>query len=435
MADYINDPTIINQTAEQAVKSTAQPYKAPVGSHMGINPYTGAYEPLNDITTEQQYNQGIDPRYTSANQVQTYQNIQDDPLMQAGVGMQPLGRYGVGAATGTFHAADNPYAEGTPEAAHYDATHMQAAQGTVDPNSMVQNQMDQILNSGDYDGDGLPDWTQPAVAASNQRMNELGLGASTMAANAQSAAVFNAAMPMAQANAQVVAQLNSQNLSNQQQAMLNNAAWDNAAKQFNAQSEQQQQQFFAGLTSDIAKFNATQQNAMEQFNAGQINSMNQFIEGINNQRDMFNANMQFAIDQSNVQWRRTINTANNAGQNAANQANAANMFNMSMTAQNNMWQQSRDEASWALTASENAANRQLSLVNSSLNRATSLEIMASQQSAAMYSSLGAFGTSLLGGPIGTGISNTVFGTTSTTDSLTTNPETLLNDFDTFATTI
>ena len=38
-------------------------------------------------------------------------------------------------------------------------------------------------------------------------------------------------------------------------------------------------------------------------------------------REKYNAEMRQVIDQSNVQWRRSINTANNAEQNRVNQLN------------------------------------------------------------------------------------------------------------------
>jgi hypothetical protein len=90
-----------------------------------------------------------------------------------------------------------------------------------------------------------------------------------------------------------------------------------------------------------------------------------------------------------------------------------NALNISQTDMNNLWQQARDEASWSLTASENSQNRGLSLVNSALNRQTSLDILNSQMQAAMFSQLGGFGVNLLGGlfggsgasGIGSGISN------------------------------
>lgn len=339
-----------------------------------------------------------------------------------------------------------------------------AYQGQVDPQSMVQNQLQQILTTGIPEGQTVPDWARPAVTAARQAMNDMGLGNSTMAGNATADAILKTALPIAAQNAQVVAQLNSQNtaainaarqynastvaqlnllntqnaqtaanltaqaandaskfdasvvsqlmftnLANQQQTLLSNQAADNAAKQFNAQSAQQNNQFFASLTSQIAAQNADRSTAVSQFNAGQQNSMSQFLDNLGSQREEFNSQNQLLVEQSNVQWRRAVNTANTAGTNAAAQANVQNLFNLTQTAQNNLWQQARDEASWALTSTENAKNRELSLVNSSLNRQTSLQILASQLNAQMFGQLGQLAGNILGGPIGNGLANSLFG--------------------------
>ncbi len=147
------------------------------------------------------------------------------------------------------------------------------------------------------------------------------------------------------------------NQQQQQQVLLSDQASLNAAEQFNATSQNQTTQFFAGLGADINKFNATATNASNQFNAGQANAMAQFNANVQNAREQFNANNKQVIAQSNAKWRRDINTANTAAQNAANQVNAANYYNLSNTALNNIWQQFRDEADYAYTASENAADR------------------------------------------------------------------------------
>ena len=77
--------------------------------------------------------------------------------------------------------------------------------------------------------------------------------------------------------------------------------------------------------------------------------MNQFNANLENQREQFNTKNSILIDQSNAVWRRQINTQNTALQNAANQMNVMNRFNMSQTALNNRWQQFRDNEFWART--------------------------------------------------------------------------------------
>ena len=79
--------------------------------------------------------------------------------------------------------------------------------------------------------------------------------------------------------------------------------------------------------------------------------MSQFNANLENQREQFNTKNSILIDQSNAVWRRQINTQNTALQNAANQMNVMNRFNMSQTALNNRWQQFRDNEFWARTTS------------------------------------------------------------------------------------
>lgn len=394
----------VNAAGNVAVASSAPPYN-PLTSGTSNDPYNGQPNSVSNIATESQFNNAYSPQFLPGTQ-QTYNPIQNSPDQELDRNAYQLNPDGT-TAQQTNANASQVNAPTNPGAANYDATLGTAAQGKVDPNSMIQNQFEQLMNDGTKDGQGVPAWARTAVTAANQRMNGLGLGASTMAGGATAAAILNAALPMAAANAQVVAQLNSQNLSNSQQTMLSNTAFTNAAAQFNAQNLQQNNQFFASLTSQIAAQNADRSTAVSQFNAGQANTLAQFNSNLANQREEFNTQNQLLIDQSNVQWRRTINTANTAGINAANQANAQTLFNLSQTDQNNLWQQSRDEASWALTSSENSQNRLLSLVNSSLNRNTSLNILSSTLNANMFSNLGALGVNLLNGQVGAGLASAV----------------------------
>ena len=169
-------------------------------------------------------------------------------------------------------------------------------------------------------------------------------------------------------NAQNFLQLDMANLSNEQQtelfksqqiinSMLTDQAARNASMQFNAQSENQANQFYDNLNSTINMFNSEQQNAQERFNAGQINAANQFNAEMKNQREQFNAQNQLVVDQSNAQWRREIATADTAAINRANELNAINTLDISNTAYNNMWQLYGDQMEWAWTSAENQQDR------------------------------------------------------------------------------
>jgi hypothetical protein len=158
-------------------------------------------------------------------------------------------------------------------------------------------------------------------------------------------------------NAQAFLNLDMASLSNEQQgevlkyqaktnAMFTDAAADNARLQFNAQSENQVDEFFAQLGSSTAQQNSNRVAAMKQFNSDQTNSTAKFNASLVDTREQFNSSMTTQINQSNATWRRQINTANSAAQNEANRTNALNTFGMNQNALNNIWQQYRDEASW-----------------------------------------------------------------------------------------
>ena len=124
------------------------------------------------------------------------------------------------------------------------------------------------------------------------------------------------------------------------QSMFTDQAALNAAQQFNATSQMQDDQFFASLASNTSQFNASQANAQAQFNAGQVNVLERFNTEINNQRDQFNAQNRLVIDQANAQWRRQIATADTAAVNRANEINAQSLLGVSQSAYNNLWQNS-----------------------------------------------------------------------------------------------
>lgn len=210
----------------------------------------------------------------------------------------------------------------------------------------VQGQLADLYE--DFEGGQVPAWAAGAIRSANQIMAARGMGASSIAGQAITQAAMEAALPIAQADAAVNAQ-----------ALFTQYAAQNAAKQFNAQSQQQNDQFFANLETQVSTFNAEQQNTIERFNAGEANALAEFNAGLRNQREQFNSSMRLQIDQSNVQWRRQINTANTAAINAANQFNASNVMQMSQTAMNNLWQEWRDIADFSFQAQQNQMDRDL----------------------------------------------------------------------------
>lgn len=292
--------------------------------------------------------------------------------------------------TGTSQQVDQTFNQ---TAANYDPSLIgnNAAQGQIKPEDTVAGQ---YKNLTDF-SNGTPGWAQGALNKTNEQMAARGLGGSSIAAGATMSAILTAALPIAQQDASFNMQMDLANLTNRQQALLSDQAASNAAKQFNATSDNQVTQFFANLTTQIATQNAARADAMSQFNAGQADALAQFNSQLQNQRDQFNAANQLVIDQSNAQWRRSINTTNTAAINAANQVNAQNMFNLSTQAQANLWQQWRDEASWANTDSENALTRAHNLAVAALSRQTAFDLNNQAQQQELAQLMGKFAINVL----------------------------------------
>ena len=177
--------------------------------------------------------------------------------------------------------------------------------------------------------------------------------------NVQQAAVMNAQnfLNVSMADADRKQQVDMFKSQQQVQSIFTDTAAKNAAKQFNASSEQQNNQFYDNLSNTTNMFNAEQQNAIAKFNAGETNAIRKFNAEIKNQREQFNAKNQLVIDQSNATWRREIATADTAAINRANEINAINTLDISNTAYNNLWQMYGDQMEWAWTSAENQEER------------------------------------------------------------------------------
>ena len=328
----------------------------------------------------------------------------------------------------------------------------QGASGTITSEATVQGQLASItqdIESALASGTQLPAFARGAQKMALAAMAQRGLSASTIAADAVAEGVLRASTQIAAADAATYKQMIFQNLSNNQQAAMTNAqnyfqldmqnlsnrqqielantqirqqsllsdqAAVNASRQFNATNQQQTDQFFSNLNTQISESNAKRFDSMEQFSSAEANKLaalnannanavaeanakradtvNQFNATLQDQRDRFNADNQRIIDQSNVEWRRAINTANTAAVNAANQTNAANILGLSNYAVNALWQQWRDEASWANTSSENILNRNHNLAVAAMERAMTFDLMDEQQRGNLLSMIGEFAVDL-----------------------------------------
>ena len=360
-------------------------------------------------------------------------------------------------------AVTQPGAEQFTAATIGTAPTMTAAQGTVsapmtaaqqslasiDSRATVQGQLESIssdIETSLSQGSPLPAFARGAAEAAKATMQARGLGASTMLAEALAEGILRSSIPIAQQdaetykavifqnlannqqaaviNAQAYLQMDMANLSNQQQSNLQNLqarqqtlltdnAARNAALQFNATSQNQVNQFYDTLSTNIQSQNAQRADAIAQFNLAETNkiealnaknetaladanaqrttAISQYNKTLENARERFNVENQRIIDQSNATWRRSINTANTQAVNAANEANAANLLNLSNFGMSALWQQWRDEASWVNTASQNDLNRNHNLAIAALERTTAFDLQNEAQKAALYGLLGQFG--------------------------------------------
>jgi len=308
-----------------------------------------------------------------------------------------------------------------------------AATGETSPESLVSYQLGELYKSIE-EGKPLPAWAAGATRGATAVMQKRGLGSSSMAAAAVSQAIIESGLPIAKADADRYAAMDLANLNNRQQAALQNAAtvaamdratldarmraaqtnaqaflsidlqnlaneqktntlnfqaeldalykdqaYENAARQFNAESQTQMDQFFAALETEVEAANKNRVAAMEQFNAGQTDAMAQYVASMNDSRQKFNRDMQLQVDQSNTVWRRNINTSNTALQNEANMMNVQNLLGLTQSAQNALWQQYRDEVAWAVQMTENQLqrNHQIGLLGMEIEANSDLYDMAS----------------------------------------------------------
>ena len=149
---------------------------------------------------------------------------------------------------------------------------VQAAQATPTKQATVQGQLETLMQQ--FEGGNTPAWAAGAMRNATATMAARGLGASSMAGQAIVQAAMESAIPVAQADASVIASFEAQNLSNRQQrAML-------AAEQRAAFIGQEFDQAFqarvinASKISDIANMNFTAEQQVALENSRAANTMN-----------------------------------------------------------------------------------------------------------------------------------------------------------------
>ena len=196
--------------------------------------------------------------------------------------------------------------------------------------ALVSTQIENLV-SGMEEGKP-PSWARPAVAAVEQMMASRGLSASTVGRDALFNAIIQSAMPIAQSNATALQQRAAQNLSNEQQALIQDRQIASSFLEKNAAFKQQME--IANLSNDqqmrLANLSAQNQASSENLNAAQqtemanLNArmqtnllqaniaanMNQAQLGVDQQRAVTNANMVANVDMAKFNAGQQVELAN-----------------------------------------------------------------------------------------------------------------------------
>ena len=228
----------------------------------------------------------------------------------------------------------------------------QAAAASAQPTqqALVQGQMANLMTQ--FNGTNPPAWAAGAVRLANQQMAARGLGASSIAGQAIVQAAMESALPIAQADASIIAQFEQQNLSNRQQSAM--LAAEQRAKFLGQDFDQKFQAKVqnAARVADVANMNFTadQQIALE--NSRVANTMN--LQNLSNSQAMVMAEAAALsqLDVSNLNNRQQA-----AVQNAQNflQVDMANLSNKQQTEL--FKSQQRVQSLFTDQAAENAARQ------------------------------------------------------------------------------
>jgi len=230
----------------------------------------------------------------------------------------------------------------------------QAAQMDLDPMATTQGQLNKLLQ--DFDAGNPPPWAAAGMRAANAVLNQRGLGASSIAGQAIIQAQMEAAIPIAQSDAQTVFNLGIQNLSNRQQravlaaqqraqflgqefdqefqARVTNAARISDIANQNFSAEVQVTLENARMAQSVDLANLSNRQALVLADAAQIANLE--MANLNNRQQaaVQNAQAFLQMDLSNLQYRQQTNLfkaqeqikamfTDAAAQNAASQFNAS----------------------------------------------------------------------------------------------------------------
>jgi hypothetical protein len=270
---------------------------------------------------------------------QAAQTTEDDPRAKVIAAQQTASSVGnLQAAQGQATLIDNPAqreiqsgelisgATADAEKASQFTEQIQAATATPSQQATVQGQLAQL--TANFDASNPPAWAAGTLRGIQAQMAARGLGASSMAGQALIQGALESALPIAQADASIQAQFETQNLSNRQQrAML-------AAQQRATFLGQEFDQSFqarvinASKISDVANQNFTAEQQVQLENSRLANTAN--LENLNNRQALVIAQ---ASALANMDLSNLNNRQQAAVQNAQSflQTDMANLNNQQQT--------------------------------------------------------------------------------------------------------
>jgi hypothetical protein len=230
------------------------------------------------------------------------------------------------------------------------ATQAAAASAQPSQQALVQGQMANLMTQ--FNGTNPPAWAAGAVRLANQQMAARGLSASSIAGQAIVQAAMESALPIAQADASIIAQFEQQNLSNRQQSAM--LAAEQRAKFLGQEFDQtfQAKVQNAAKVADVANMNFTAEQQVALENSRIANTMN--LQNLSNTQAMVMAEAA-ALSQLDVE------NLNNRQQAAVQNANAflqVDMANLSNLQQTEIFKsQQRIQSLFTDQAAENAARQ------------------------------------------------------------------------------
>ena len=263
------------------------------------------------------------------------------------------------------------------------AEKIEAAQATPTNKATVQGQLEGLMQA--FEGGNTPAWAAGALRNATAQMAARGLGASSMAGQAMIQAAMESALPIAQADASVVASFEAQNLSNRQQrAML-------AAEQRASFIGQEFDQAFqsrvsnASKVSDIANMNFTAEQQVALENSNIANTVNLANMGNRQAKIMAEASALANIDMSNLNNRQQAAVQNAQAFLQMDMTNLSNdqqttMFNAQQRIQSLFTDQAQENAAKQFNAtSQNQTDQFFSNLESSTSQFNATQINAQEQ--------------------------------------------------------